>query len=83
MADSSQGGVIVNPSMNGPQVLELRVHGIKNTAPHVLLDCDVGAIEPVGDSDALSGFWEKKLRRQMPRPGLKPALTTPGCGGTD
>lgn len=50
----------MNPSKNGPQVLELRVHGIKNTAPHVLLDCDVDAIEPVGDSDSLSGFWKEK-----------------------
>ncbi|GAC1368719.1 MAG: hypothetical protein NVSMB43_03000 [Pseudarthrobacter sp.] len=38
-------------------MLELRIHGIKNTAPNVLIGCKPDQIEPVGDGDALSGFW--------------------------
>jgi hypothetical protein len=40
--------------------LELRIHGIKNTAPHDLIGCELDEIEPVGDSDSLSGFWTEK-----------------------
>lgn len=61
MANSSPQHVASGDSdPSGPRVLELRVHGIRNTAPHVLLGCDVSAIEPVGESDPLSGFWKEK-----------------------
>lgn len=43
----------------GPDVLELRIHGIRNTAPHVLLGCNADSTERVGGSDALSGFWKQ------------------------
>ncbi|MDR6413642.1 hypothetical protein [Pseudarthrobacter sulfonivorans] len=61
MADSpAQNVASGEPRAGGPRVLELRVHGIKNTAPHDLIGCDLEQIEPVGDRDSLSGFWTQK-----------------------
>jgi hypothetical protein len=57
---SAQKVVSGAPQAGGPRVLELRIHGIKNTAPHDLIGCRADQIEPVGDGDALSGFWTEK-----------------------
>lgn len=57
---SAQNVVSGSPQAGSPRVLELRVHGIRNTAPHDLIGCSQDQIEPVGDSDALSGFWTEK-----------------------
>jgi hypothetical protein len=54
---SAQNVVSGTPQAGGPRVLELRIHGIKNTAPHDLIGCKPDQIEAVGDGDALSGFW--------------------------
>lgn len=61
MVESSAQNVVSGaPRQGGPRVLELRIHGIKNTAPHDLIGCKPDQIEPVGDGDALSGFWTEK-----------------------
>ncbi|WP_255767998.1 hypothetical protein [Pseudarthrobacter sulfonivorans] len=58
MVESSAQNVVSGaPRAGGPRVLELRIHGIKNTAPYDLIGCKPDQIQPVGDADALSGFW--------------------------
>jgi hypothetical protein len=42
-----------------PATLELRIHGIRNTPPHELLQCDVADVERV-QGDELGGFFTAK-----------------------
>ncbi|MGW6375940.1 hypothetical protein ACWFRB_07735 [Rhodococcus sp. NPDC055112] len=40
----------------GPDVLELRIHGVSNTPPHRMLDVQPDEVRRVGGDD-LAGFW--------------------------